>query len=225
MTNYIRLNITTEGATETEFVKEVLDKHLRPFGIFCTPRNVKVGKGKRGGIGTYAKAKNDIQQWIKSEKTKDVRFTTMFDFYALPKDFPGYANAQKLVNPYHKVECIEKALTEDIKDDRFIPYIQLHEFEALLFSDLDAFLFMYEDKKQAVESLKNILSKSPYNGNPELINEKRETAPSHRIKNAIPAYDKTTGSLLADSITIKVIRSKCDHFNKWLTKLENLTNK
>ena len=149
----------------------------------------------------------------------------MFDFYALPKDFPGYSDAQKLVNPYHKIECIEKALAEDIKDDRFIPYIQLHEFEALLFSDLDAFLSIYDDKKQAIESLKTVLSQLPYNGNPELINEKRETAPSRRIKKEIPAYDKTIGSLLADSISIDVICSKCKHFHEWLTKLENLTNK
>jgi len=139
MKNYIRLNITTEGQAEFSFVKIVLYKHLQPFGIFCEARSVLTSKEykKRGGITSYSKAKQDIQRWIKNDNSADSRFTTMFDYYALPNDFPGYSDAQKLNNPYDKVACIEKAFAEDLNDHRFIPYIQLHEFEALLFADLD----------------------------------------------------------------------------------------
>ena len=225
MSNYIRLNITTEGSTELRFVKDVLFKHLLPYHIYCDHRSVLTSKEyhKRGGITNYVKAKRDIQQWINSENSSDRRFTTMFDYYALPNDFPGYFEAQKLTNPYDKVKCIEESFAKDIDDCRFIPYIQLHEFEALIFSDLDVLLFEYEDKNKEIRNLKSLLSQSPYNNNPELINDKKETSPSHRIIAQIPEYQKvSSGSLITDLIPIDVIRLKCSHFNEWLTKLEKL---
>jgi hypothetical protein len=225
---HIRLNITTEGQTESRFVKDVLFKHLLPYNIHCDHRSVLTSKEyrKRGGITSYAKAKKDIQQWISSENQANRRFTTMFDYYALPNDFPGYCDAQKLVNPYDRVKCIEEAFAEDMNDYRFVPYIQLHEFEALLFSNLDALLLEYENRSNEIEILKNILSQPPHEGNPELINEKRETSPSYRITAQIPEYQKvSSGSLLADLISIDVIRSKCKHFDEWLTRLEKLNKK
>ena len=213
------------GPTELRFVKDVLFKHLQPYNIFCEHRSVLTSKEyhKRGGITTYAKARKDIQQWISSENSSDRRFSTMFDYYALPNDFPGYSDAQKLLNPYDKVKCIEKAFAEDINDNRFIPYIQLHEFEALLFSNLDILLLEYEDKSKEIATLKEELSQSPYNNNPELIDDKKATSPSHRIMSQIPEYQKvSSGSLITDLISINVLRSKCCHFNEWLTQLEKL---
>ena len=223
---YIRLNITTEGPAELRFVKDVLFKHLQPYSIFCDHRSILTSKEyhKRGGITNYAKVKKDIQQWISSEKSSDRRFSTMFDYYALPNDFPGYSDAQKLANPYDKVKCIEKAFAEDMNDYRFIPYIQLHEFEALLFSNLDILLYDYVNKKKEIEMLKTELSQAPYNNNPELINDKKATSPSHRILSLIPEYQKVnSGSLIADFISIEVLRAKCNHFNDWLEKLEKLS--
>ena len=225
MSKIIRLNITTEGQTESHFVKNVLFKHLQPFNIFCDHRSVLTSKEyrKRGGMTTYQKAKKDIQRWMSSEKSDDRRFSTMFDYYALPADFPGYVDAQKFPDPYDKVKCIEKAFADDIDDTRFIPYIQLHEFEALLFSDLDILLIEYEGKTDQINILKNVLSQPPYNNNPEMIDDKKETSPSHRIIAQIPEYQKvSSGSLITDLITIDVLRSKCKHFNEWLTKLEQL---
>jgi hypothetical protein len=223
VSKYIRLNITTEGPTEFRFVKDVLYWQLQPIGIFCDVRSVLTSReyNKRGGMTTYAKAKKDILQWISSENSSDRRFTTMFDYYALPNDFPGYVDAQKPTNQYDKVEYIEKAFEKDINDSRFIPYIQLYEFEALLYAGLDILLLEYEDKSREIENLKNVLSQ--YNNNPEWINDKKETSPSHRIIAQIPEYQKTSsGSLIADLISIEVLRAKCRHFNEWLTKLEAL---
>ena len=225
MSKFIRLNITTEGQTELRFIKDVLFKHLQPYHIYCDYRSVLTSKEyrKRGGITNYFKAKKDIQQWMRSENSSDRRFTTMFDYYALPDDFPGYSDAQIFVNPYDKVRCIEDAFSSDINDSRFIPYIQLHEFEALLFSNLDVLLLEYEDKRTEIESLKTTLSHTPYNNNPELIDDKKETSPSHRIIAQIPEYQKaSSGALIADLISVEVLREKCRHFNEWLTKLERL---
>jgi len=225
MSKYIRLNITSEGQTEHRFVKDVLYKHLQPMHIYCDVRSVLTSKEykKRGGMKNYARAKKDIKQWMSHESSKENRFSTMFDFYALPKDFPGFVDAQKLNDPYAKVKCIEDAFAADICDNRFIPYIQLHEFESLLFTNLDILLLEYEDKKAEVEKLKNQLSQGPFNNNPELINGKRDTSPSHRIIGLIPQYQKVnSGSLLTDIISIDKLRLSCGHFNEWLSKLENL---
>ena len=221
---YIRLNITTEGQTEFRFVKDVLCSHLQSYGIFCDIRCVLTSKEykKRGGMTNYAKAKKDIQQWMKQEYSADRRFSTMFDYYALPNDFPGYSDAKKQTNPYDKVKCIEEAFAKDMNDIRFIPYIQLHEFEALFYANLDILLLEYDDKCMEIEELKTVLSQTPYNGNPELINDKKGTAPSHRIISKIPEYQKVSSASLLNLVSIDVLREKCNHFNEWLTKLENL---
>lgn len=227
MKQYIRLNITTEGHTEHRFVKDALSKALQPNNIYCEVRSVLTSKElkKRGGMTNYAKAKRDILQWIKNDHSDNARFTTMFDFYALPTDFPGFLDAQKFTSPYEKVSCIENAFADDINDYRFIPYIQLHEFEALLYADLDMLLFEFEGYQNQINQLKQQLAATPCNNNPELVNEKRETSPSHRIIELIPPYQGQkvgSGCIIAELIGIEKIRNKCKHFNDWLTKLENI---
>jgi hypothetical protein len=225
MNRYIRLNITTEGPTEHRFVNEVLSKHLQPLHIYCQVRSVLTSKEykKRGGMTTYARAKRDILQWMRHDHSTEARFTTMFDLYALPNDFPGLLEAQSLVDPYDQVRCIEAALADDLADRRFVPYVQLHEFEALLFANLEVLLLEYEDRQPEVEELKAQLAKPPANHNPELVNGQKETSPSHRISRLIPEYQKVgAGSLLADLIGMDHLRASCRHFNEWVQRLENL---
>ena len=107
-----RLHITAEGQTEESFVNDTLKPHLASYGVYADVRRVLTGKkhGKlyRGGMTNYAKAKNDIVRWLKEERGNgDVAFSTMFDLYALPEDFPGFAEAKRLNNPYQKVAAIE----------------------------------------------------------------------------------------------------------------------
>lgn len=225
MSTFKRLNITTEGHTEHRFVKDVLYKYLQPLQIYCDVRSVMTSREfkKRGGMTSYERAKTDIKQWMKKDHKQESQFTTMFDYYALPEDFPGFKDSKSLVNPYDKVKCIEEAFYADMADSRFIPYIQLHEFEAMLFTDLDVLLLEFEDKRREVQKLKNQLARAPYNNNPELINDIRESSPSHRIINLIPEYQKVnSGSMFTDLISIDRIRVVCKHFDEWITKLENL---
>lgn len=109
-------------------------------------------------------------------------FTTMFDLYALPDDFPGYEAAKAIGEPYARVAALETAFAEAINDSRFIPYIQLHEFEALLFCGIDYLAKRYPGCEKRCEQLKKDLEKT---SNPELINNSPETAPSKRIIKAI----------------------------------------
>ena len=108
----IRLHITTEGQTEQRFGDSVLRPHLAELNIFSDARCVLTSKDRkatkeyRGGLVTYEKAKKDIQAWLKEDKSDECRFTTMFDLYALPNDFPGYADAMKKTDKYERVRFL-----------------------------------------------------------------------------------------------------------------------
>lgn len=222
-----RLHITVEGQTEEAFVNNTLKHHLAKFGVFadvrCVLTSCKRGKEFRGGMTTYLKAKNDITRWLLEEThNTDVVFTTMFDFYALPEDFPGYAEAMKQHDPYQKVATIEQAFANDINDYRFIPYIQLHEFESLLFVNPQKFEIEYFDKPDGIT---NLLAIAESFENPELINQGEETAPSKRIINVYGDYAANKlaiGSMIAHEIGVEAMKKGCAHFNEWLTKLEQL---
>jgi hypothetical protein len=143
----------------------------------------------------------------------------MFDFYALPDDFPGYEEAGSIKEPYAHVNSLEKSFANAINDSRFIPYIQLHEFEALVFCGIDHLVKIYPKCKKSCEQLTTVLQKS---GNPELIDNGPTTAPSKRIIKAIEGekkyrYNKpTTGKSVTKEIGIDVLRANCPHFNEWI---------
>jgi len=158
----IRLHILAEGQTEERFVKETISEYLGKFQISTDVRSVYTSKDKnrfyRGGLVSYQKAKKDIQSWLKEDSNADARFTTMFDLYALPKDFPLYIESKSIINPYRKVESLENALKKDINDLRFIPYIQLHEFETLVLANPQNLALEYFDSDNGIKTLQAVLN-------------------------------------------------------------------
>lgn len=222
----IRLNIIVEGQTEETFVNKMLRPHLGTLDVFASARCVETGRKRgrifRGGMISYVKAKKDIALWMKQEKGKEVRFTTMFDLYRLPDDFPGLEEAKQKIDPYKKIEVLEEKLGADIASHRFIPYLQLHEYEALLFSGLDKFQHYYIEQRSQLTALKQDVYGIT---NPELINENPATAPSKRIIKYLPSYEgekPSAGPIIAEHIGLQEIRSKCQHFNAWVSQLELL---
>lgn len=215
---YVRLNVIVEGQTEQRFIEKILAEHLGHRQIVTTARAVETSRGNKGGLTSYQKAKNDIQRWLKEDKNANVYFTTMFDLYALPTDFPGYDEAQSYP-PYERTEILEQRLSEDIADRRFLPYIQLHEFEALIFAAPELLAYEYLGYESQIEQLRQIGEAQ----NPELINDGPTTAPSKRILRIIPAYKKAVGGIdVAAAIGVEKMRQRCRHFHKWLEKLEQL---
>lgn len=218
-TAVIRLHVIAEGRTEQIFVQRILAPHLARFAVFADARCVRTSQTGRGGLSNYAKAKNDILAWMREDPAQECRFTTMFDLYALPSDFPGQADAARSFDPYARVKHLENALKEDVGGDMFIPYIQLHEFEALLLADPRQLDWEYLEHDKPIQKLIDMM-----NGrNPELINDGPETAPSKRILHEIPEYKKATaGPAVAAHIGLAKLRKQCRHFNEWLTCLEQL---
>ncbi len=223
----IRLHIIAEGQTEQSFVNKMLRSHLGNYQIFTDVRCVLTSKDKRaakeyrGGITKYVRAKNDIQAWLKEDKDPKCRFTTMFDLYRLPDDFPGYSEAKRASDPYERVRILEDALREDINSHRFLPYIQLHEFEALILAEPQKLSLEYLEHDKPISRLISMMK----NKNPELINDGPQTAPSKRIEKEIPEYKKNkvnAGVAVVEGIGLPILRGKCTHFNSWLTRLEEL---
>lgn len=224
----IRLHIIAEGQTEEEFVKTILAEHLANFNVItdvhCVTTKRTQTQVHRGGLVSYEHAKKDILLWQKQEKGNDVRFTTMLDLYALPNDFPQFDEAKKISDPSQKVNKLETALADDINDYRFIPYIQLHEFEALILSDPSKLIERFPEYDESVQELVAMCKKYD---SPELINDGETTAPSKRIIQFIPSYKGAKVSvapLMVQKIGLPTIRSQCPHFNEWLIQLENLNN-
>lgn len=219
-----RLLLTVEGYTELNFVKRTLAPHFTGFGVFADARCVITSKDKnrqyRGGLTSYQKAKDDILNWMKQESKNECFYSTMFDLYRLPDDFPGYKESKKITDPYAKVDCLEEALKQDIAHPKFIPYIQLHEFEALIFADPRQLDWEYLEHGEAILELQQIIAEQP---NPELIDDGEHTAPSKRILQQIPEFDKATaGVAVVKKIGLTVLRDKCTHFAEWLQQLECL---
>ena len=231
--NTIILNILCEGQTEEKFVKDVLKPYFMSQGIVVKSRLLVTSrkKGTRGGMFSYTQAKNDLTRWMKEVEHRGSEthfFTTMFDFYALPDKFPNMVQAASIADPYLRIATIEEAFKQDMDSDRFIPYIQLHEFEALMFCDISKLVIEYPNCSKAIESLEGVLSN--YNGNPELINNSPDTAPSKRIIAAIEGkgkykYNKPrSGAVVTASIGMDTLMSHCTHFREWIYQICNLTN-
>lgn len=221
--NWIRLYLTVEGETELKFAKETLAPHLAQFEVEVRPRMVLTNRklGKRGGALHFQRFKRDTAHLMKDDANKEARFSTMMDLYALPADFPGWTEAEKKSKPADRVLELEKALAGELADSRFIPFLQLHEFEAFLYCDLNQLLSRIEDSEKAIAQLQQEVAHL----NPEDINEGETTAPSKRLIHHLPRYEHLkvrVGAPAASAIGLPVLREKCPHFGQWLTRLEKL---
>jgi hypothetical protein len=168
--------------------------------------------------------RKDISNRLAQEKNSgDVFVTTMIDLYAIPKEFPGLAEAENLSHlPYERVAALESAFAADIDDRRFVPYLQLHEYEAYLFSDPACFRHFYDRHESQITTLQAI---ADAHESPELIDGGSHTAPSKRIIAELPDYDgakSVVGPQVAELIGLPTIRDRCPHFDQWVQKLEQL---
>ena len=100
--------------------------------------------------------------------------------------------------------------------------VQLHEYEAYLFVNISVLSNYYPDEQQAITRLHE---SSETFASPELIDDGTKTAPSKRIIDELPRYERdkaTVGVQAAKRIGLSAIRRKCPHFSGWLERLECL---
>ncbi|HAT4416760.1 TPA: DUF4276 family protein [Legionella pneumophila subsp. pneumophila] len=219
-----RLHIICEGHTEELFVNKLLIPSMQAKGVLITPS--QIGKpGHKGGNVNYNRLLFDVKNRVLSDK--NCYCTILLDYYGLPSDFPGKQDSTKYRSSLEKHNAITKALQKkmevDIKEasKRFIPYIQLHEFEGLLFSSPNSITKILQQPNLLIE-FEKIQKKYE---TPEDINDSPETAPSKRIQALHKEYDKPLHPvLIAEDIGLDMIREKCPLFNSWVNRLEELGN-
>ena len=202
-----RLAVSVEGQTEEAFVNRVLAPHLLNCGVYAKPILI----GRRGGNMTVEGLAGDMARLL---FTFD-RVTSLVDFYGFRDK--GSASPDELEQRI--MEAIGHRIARSWNQSRVIPYVQRHEFEGLLFSDVTAFARVVSAPDAVVERLRAIRYLS---STPEEINDHRDTAPSKRIAAVMPRYNKVVdGSLVAEATGLDVIRSECPRFNAWVTHLES----
>ena len=214
-----RMVILVEGESELRFVQQMMIPRL--YGVAKKGWSIESCKiisnrklNKKGGNVNYDYLCNDVARFAAQGC---LVITTFLDFFRLPNNFPGYTND---ANCFHE---IEKEMGADLRRkipelQLFIPYIQKHEFEALLFSSMDGFEYLIDDESQ-LEKIKEIVGNYP---NPEDINGGASTAPSKRLLD-IFNYNKAADSVdMLEINGLDVILTKCPRFAAWFSRLAEI---
>jgi hypothetical protein len=218
-----RVLVVVEGQTEETFINDLLASVFWRRNVFL--KAVLVGvPGHKGGNPKYARVKRDVLTILKQDAA--VYCSTMIDLYGLGHDFPGMPPAAGLGGLQIAMR-IEEGIQKDISEcapglraeARFLPYIQVHEYESLLFSDPNAFAAALNSPPLA-RRFQQIRARYD---TPEDINDSTETAPSKRILSLFPGYEKRIqGALAARAVGIEAMRRECPHFGAWLERLEQI---
>lgn len=213
-----------EGQTEEAFVNDVLAPHLLNHEIYASATIVGTPK-RRGsapltkGGGHWPRWERDIRRVLGEQPQTGFRVTTLFDLYGLPSGFPGLRQHAKDSDTGRRCDNLEAALARTISDSRLIPYLQRHEYEALVLASLPSLRALL-DAKDDVDGL-NALEDEIAGVAPEDVDDGKETAPSKRLRKHIPGYSKTVhGPLAVSDKGLNVLRTKCPRFNTWLCRLE-----
>lgn len=206
--------VLCEGQTEEGFVKGILQPYMSSFDIYLEPVLL-------GGVSRYAKIRDHL---VRLSRNREWFVTTMLDYYQIPSDTPGWENWVN-PDPMPQVYKIEKAMKDDlnlrIKTEHFYPNLIVHEFEALLFSNVSCFDVCDGITEHARKELAKIRKKY---GTPELINNSVDTAPSKRIIKVYPEYSKTIdGRRVAEDIGIEKMIAECPHFSEWIETLKKIS--
>lgn len=219
-----RIYVIVEGPSEREFVSRILAPHFGKEGLAISAiPMLKSGGGM--GFSNLEHFKNNVEPLLYQHDQPII--TTMVDLYRFPvqsgdreeeTELKKHSSNPDIDERLSGLENILSAAVQKIKPyPNFIPYIQKHEFEALLFSNTEVF-FENSGIKKAVES---VLEEIP---NPEDINSTEEGHPANRLKKIFKVhrnkYVKGADAVVfAELAGIEVILEKCPRFQLWIETL------
>ena len=223
----VRVLALVEGQTEEKFCNELIAPFLGGRGIHL--QTTTMGRPRiTGGVRSWKQTEKELRRLLQEDGGRHV--TTMFDYYGMPLDWPGRTDAVR--KPYRqKAATIEDEMYARMKalvgkrwrPDAFIPYVQLHEFEALLFAApevLGRVVSLGSQREEAVRRFQQIMNRF---GTPEEIDNGASTVPSKRILKVAPGYQKVADGVIAASrIGLREIRAACPNFNAWMERMEGL---
>lgn len=222
MNECVEVVVLVEGSTEQRFIKQLLAPYLAPSKVYLTP--IILDKpGQKGGDVKFSRAKNDIGRHLKQRS--DTWVSTLVDYYGIKPDWPGYAASKALPDHAQKAATMNQATAAEVArlfpechpETRFIPYVSMHETEALYFSDPACLASNLGVSQQRIDAILNEC------GEPERINDRPETAPSKRLEQLTNRFKKTTtGIAIAEQIGIPRMRAACPLFDAWIAQISAL---
>lgn len=221
-----RVCIVCEGQTEETFVRDVLAPAFYGLGLNLIPEMIETSPGYRGGALKYDRVKRHLRNTLRQSSAPVV--TTLFDLYRLDSGFPGFDISRVQTDLSRRLDALKQALHADVvaeagcQPDRFIPYIQPYEFEALLFSDVPT-LTRIEPGWQAASGA--LAAARAAAESPEHINDRPETKPAAHLERELsnPSYRKRRhGPIAAQKIGLSKIEAECAFFAAWLAQIRKL---
>lgn len=223
----MRLIVYVEGVSEEFFVNRSLRPHLITHGW----RNVQAigvktsldSGGQRGGLTNWPAVEADLRQLFKDHPGEDYRFTTLWDFYRTPDRFPGIVAAKAAPVGADRGAIFAQALATHFGEPRFIPYIQMYEFEALVLAALPALQSLNPLHAAALGTL---FTDCQSIGDFEKINDGPTTHPAQRIADVLPGFlnrKEDDGPIAIRETGLAELRRWCPRFDGWLSRLEGLT--
>lgn len=222
----IRVCVVCEGQTEETFVRDVLAPAFVPLNLYLIGETIPTSPGHKGGALSYERVQRHLRNTLRQKSEPVV--TTLLDLYKLDSDFPGYEESRKQPTLAQRLDVLHGNLHRDIvaqaecRPERFIPYFQPYEFEALLFSDVDALVGVEAGWKHAQARLQAIRNAAE---SPEHINDRPETKPAAHLGRELktPGFRKTRhGPIAAKRIGLARIEAECRFFAGWLSHLRAL---
>lgn len=195
----MRVALSVEGATERDFVRLVLEPHFRP-------RDMALVAVSLDGRVSLDRAIPELR-----------RLSGSFDAVGTFYDYYGFRRREA-----RSADEIERALAEGVVNARRpVPYIQMHDFEALLFADGQVTAGVLGDTAKAAE----LADASRRAGGPERINDRAETCPKARLRTLFRHYDPVLhGPRIAERIGLAALRAACPRFDGWIARLEALAS-
>lgn len=218
--------VIVEGQSEQSFLRSVLAPYLGEQACYISAQLIGPTGHKGGGV-SFERFSKDVGNALKQRG--DINISSMFDYFRLDNAWPGMdelkrsASTGRNLDKVFLSETLEKYTLNRLKEifpqydvaSRVLPYFSMHEFEALLFSDITR---LSEGLGVQSQRLQEVLDF--YSGDPELINTDPSKAPSKVLTYLNPRYKKVLqGTLIATSIGVPEMQNKCTCFNSWITRL------
>jgi hypothetical protein len=222
----MRLFVYAEGVSEEFFVNRQLRPHLRLHGwnnvIPIGAATSLDPQGQRGGLSNWPAVESDLRALFLQHPGPEFVFTTLWDYYRTPDAFPGIISARAAGDGADLGAIVEAALAAHFQEARFIPYVQMHEFEALVLASLEGLKRLYPMHQPGIEALQ---ATCQLVGNCEAINDGPQTHPAQRIDEVIPGFlqrKEDDGPIAMREVGLETIRAACPRFHHWLERLEAL---
>ena len=206
--------IVVEGRTEERFVEEILqvfvgnDVWLRP--IVAHTKRIAGRKAKRGGAA-WTHYRSHLRSLCSQPQWWAV--TTLIDLYGFPADIQlaeslgtsgGHAAAAQL--------C--EVMAREIGDTRFLPFVMVHEFEALVIA-AGARLPSVFGKARAAHEFQKLLAE--HDGNAELIDSHPHSSPAARVEGIIAEYSKVRDGIdIIERAGLRSCLHACPQLAEWI---------